>query len=457
MPEQQDVEWKESWRDEYLKWICGFANAQGGRIYIGINDDGQVVGVDNYTKLMEDIPNKIVQTLGIITDVNLLEENGLFYIEINVAPASYAVNYKGEYHYRSGSTRQQLKGNALSEFLLHKAGRQVRWDAEPEPFFSIEDLDVESFKAFRTAARISGRITEEDLLIGNAELLERLNLTTTSGQLKRAAVLLFCRQPERVAAGCYVKIGKFGKGADLQYQEEVRGSLFIIAERLLEILYLKYLSASISYQKDIRIERYPYPREALREIVYNALIHSNWAMDEPIQIKITDNSLSVSNVGILPIGWTCDTLLKYHKSKPFNPHLANAFFRAGYVEAWGRGIEKVREICQAYGCPEPMYEILGNDLTVTFHANVISTARKDESCTNEASPQRKLTKLERLIIAEIAINPSATQEDIAVKGKVTKRAVQKAIKNLQEAKIIERHGSFRKGTWNIIDTGYRDA
>ena len=66
MKESQNIEWKETWNDEYLKWICGFANAQGGRIYVGMNDTGQVVGLADYTKLMEDIPNKILQTLGIM-------------------------------------------------------------------------------------------------------------------------------------------------------------------------------------------------------------------------------------------------------------------------------------------------------------------------------------------------------------------------------------------------------
>jgi len=70
MPEQQNIEWKESWRDEYLKWICGFANAQGGKIYIGCNDNGEVVGVVNSKKLLEDIPNKIVQQLGTLTYCN---------------------------------------------------------------------------------------------------------------------------------------------------------------------------------------------------------------------------------------------------------------------------------------------------------------------------------------------------------------------------------------------------
>lgn len=86
MAESQNIEWKESWRDEYLKWICGFANAQGGKIYIGKNDNGTVTGISNAKKLMEDIPNKIQNKLGIACDVNLLTKNGVEYIEIVVSP-----------------------------------------------------------------------------------------------------------------------------------------------------------------------------------------------------------------------------------------------------------------------------------------------------------------------------------------------------------------------------------
>ena len=87
MAESQNVEWKESWRDEYLKWICGFANAQGGKIYIGKNDDGTVIGIQDSKKLMEDIPNKVRDILGIIVDVNLLaadEKNTLKFVSAQI-------------------------------------------------------------------------------------------------------------------------------------------------------------------------------------------------------------------------------------------------------------------------------------------------------------------------------------------------------------------------------------
>ena len=105
MTENQNTEWKESWRDEYLKWICDLANAQRGKIYIGTDDKGNVIGVQDSKKLLEDIPNKVRDILGIIVDVNLLSQEDKDYIEICVNPSSYPVNYKGEYHYRSGSTK----------------------------------------------------------------------------------------------------------------------------------------------------------------------------------------------------------------------------------------------------------------------------------------------------------------------------------------------------------------
>lgn len=72
--ESQIVEYKESWRDEYLKWICGFANAEGGKILIGVNDDGTVCGVSDAKRLIEDIPNKVKNALAIVPHVNLLEK-----------------------------------------------------------------------------------------------------------------------------------------------------------------------------------------------------------------------------------------------------------------------------------------------------------------------------------------------------------------------------------------------
>ncbi len=440
MQEQQNIEWKETWRDEYLKWICGFANAQGGKIYIGKNDKGKVVGLLNSKKLLEDIPNKIKDTMGIISDVNLLTSDDKEYIEVIVNPSSYPVSYKGEYHYRSGSTKQQLQGSALTEFLISRTG--LKWDAVAVDNFAIENLDAESFNIFRKEALRSGRMTKKDLEIPRKELLNKLNLLT-DGKLKRAAVLLFHKNPEQLITGCFVKIGRFGKGADLQYQDELRGSLLNVADKVIELIYLKYLKATISYNKEIRIETYPFPREGVREAIYNALIHSNFSDSIPIQIRIEDEAMYISNSCVLPTGWSIDTLMSKHKSRPYNPDIANTFFRAGYVEAWGRGVEKICEACHLHGIPTPEYQVVGNDITVKF------TAYKD---TKTSKPQNEALNdaLENKIKQVITESPKITQQGIANLLNVSRATIQRKIKMMLEQQKIERIGGKRFGFWKVI-------
>ena len=124
----------------------------------------------------------------------------------------------------------------------------IKWDAAPISNISIEDLDKESFDIFKREALRSGRMAKEDLEISNTELLEKLDLLV-DGKLKRAGALCFYREPEKVIGGCYVKIGKF-EGSELLYQDEVHGSLLIMADRVIDLIYLKYLKAAISYYKD---------------------------------------------------------------------------------------------------------------------------------------------------------------------------------------------------------------
>lgn len=447
MAESQNIEWKESWRDEYLKWICGFANAQGGKIYVGMCDDGTIIGVNNAKKLLEDIPNKIQNKLGIMADVNLLTEGELEYIEILVNPWSFPVNYDGEYHYRSGSTKQLLHGNSLTNFLMSKTG--LKWDAAPISNIDIDDLDKESFDIFRREALRSGRMTKEDLNIPNDELLEKLDLIA-DGKLKRAGALCFYRRPEKVIGGCYVKIGKF-EGSELLYQDEVHGSLMIIADRVIDLIYLKYLKAAISYYKETRVETYPFAREAVREAVFNALIHCNWADNVPVQIRIEDDAMYISNCSMLPFGWTAETLLGSHSSKPYNPDIARVFYRAGYIESWGRGIQKIRDACRNLGADEPEYIVHGEDIMVKFKA-LQSAKATDSNVPNRQDDGYNVgldVGMEERVLELMSENPKITISQIAQKLNVTNRTIERAVKALRQKKCIERKGGKRFGYWEV--------
>jgi len=450
MSESQNIEYKESWRDEYLKWICGFANAQGGCIYIGINDAGAVTGVQNIKKLMEDIPNKIQSGLGILADVNKLTKDGLDYLEIKVSPSSYPVSYHGEYHYRSGSIKQQLTGIALSEFIMRKTG--VRWEDVTVDNLTVADLDDESFKIFRREALRRKRMTSEEVNIPNEELLNKLHLMT-DGKLKRSAVLLFYHDPAVVQNGSHVQIGRFGEGADLQYQDMLEGSLITTADKVIDLIYLKYLKAKITYEHDRRIETYPFARDAIREAVYNAIVHNCYMFGVPIQIRIEDEAIIISNSCILPEGWTIDTLMETHDSRPYNPDIANVFYRAGYIEHWGRGIQKICDACRELGAELPIYELRGNGLRVHFKA-LQSALIKSNSANDSQSAKNPGTLDDTLalrILDEFQENASITVNELVKKIGISRRTLMRAIGELRETNRIKRVGGKRYGHWEIIE------
>ena len=204
MPEMQNIEWKVKWKDEYLEWICGFANAQGGKIYIGCDDNGHVVGLDNTRRLLEDIPNKIRSAMSIVVDVNLLKQDGKEYIEITVPSYPVAISCKGIYYYRSGSTMQTLSGAELESFILRKRG--ASWDSMPIPGFTINDIDDGLVEKFKILAIKKGRIDQSVLTESKADLMEKLRLTN-AGYYTNAAMLLFSKDPDRWQLGAYTKIG----------------------------------------------------------------------------------------------------------------------------------------------------------------------------------------------------------------------------------------------------------
>ena len=174
MAESQNIEYKSAWHDDYLKWICGFANAQGGINFIGKDDNGKVVGVEDYKRLTDDIPNKIRNAMGITVEVNLHEEAEKHFIEIVTLPYSVPISLRGRYYYRSGSTKQELTGASLNEFLLKKSGKT--WDDVIEPRATFDDIDETAVAKFLVMAKEKGRLPEVNGLT-TEQLFDKLRLT----------------------------------------------------------------------------------------------------------------------------------------------------------------------------------------------------------------------------------------------------------------------------------------
>lgn len=462
MTEKQNVEYKLSWRDEYLKWVCGFANAQGGRLIVGANDEGNIEGLNDAAKLLEDIPNKIKDILGIMADVNLQSENGKEYLEITVEPYPYPISYKGQYHYRSGSTKQELKGAALDRFLLQKQGK--RWDGMPLPRVSVTDLSDQAFSHFKKKSIKAQRLPNEIIKDSNGILLEKLKLVEGS-YLKRAALLLFHPDPEIFVTGAYIKIGFFRTDDDLLYQDTIHGTLFEQVDKTMDLLLTKYTKALISYEGIYRVEKYPFPEDALREALLNAVVHKDYSCGNPIQVSVYEDRIYIWNEGQLPDNWTVEKLLRKHPSIPYNPDIANTFFRAGYIESWGRGMLKIIKECKRADILEPVFKYDFHGLMVEFktkqalmpESNVMEEQAvyygERRENVGEASVKRRgnVGETSVKILALIRATPYITIPELASAIGITERSVERNIQKLKEEKLLRRIGADKGGSWAIVE------
>lgn len=245
--ENQDLEFKLVWKDEYLKEICGFVNASGGTLYVGVDDDGNVVGVKNAKQLVEELPNKIISTLGIMADVSLQEYNDVNYIKIVVEKYTRLVYYKGKPYKRSGSTNQEMTGLELEKIMFNDYGK--KWERYIVPGASLDDISLEAIKYFKERAVRKGKLSKEEVDIDLKTLLINLGLLD-GNKLNYAGVLLFCENPERWVHNAYVKIGFFAEDdSDLLYYDEVHGPLILQVDKVMELVYIKYLKALIDMRE----------------------------------------------------------------------------------------------------------------------------------------------------------------------------------------------------------------
>lgn len=417
--ESQCTEWKWSWQDEYLKWLCGYANVDGGTIYIGVNDDGFVVGLKDSKALLEALPNKIRDRLGILASIrsfsakigtnirynkipksvsdklinqfatgqlstkNLSVDDKRYkniakiesetpiwfsddgigdYIEIEVVSYPFAISFEGKYYKRSGSTLQELNGVELQNFLLKKSG--LSWDSVSIPNVSVNDLSKTALNSFRNKAIEKGRMMREQVNVDDELLLKRLNLIDDNGNLSRAAIIMFHPDPEQYVTGAYTKIAYFApEGAygqnkvdDIIFSDDVHGPLIEQIDEVMDLLYTKYLKALISYKGIQQIQNFMWPREGFREVLLNAMNHKAYETGIPIQIRVYEDKIVIWNAGTWPDIIDVDKIYELHPSVPHNPKMSDVFYRSGEIESWGSGFNKIMIECDKAKAPYPVIE-----------------------------------------------------------------------------------------------------
>ena len=217
----------------------------------------------------------------------------------------------------------------------------------------------------------------------------------------------------------------------------------------MDLLLTKYLKAGISYRGIQRVESLPVPEAALREAVLNAILHKDYSSGTPVQISVYADRLMLWNPGELPQNWTVARLKAKHPSHPFNPGLANVFFRAGQIETWGRGIERIFSACMTAGTPPPALRCEQNGLWVDFEFGPAVDISSREAGEKTKEKTREKTREKILIL--IRANADISMDAMALSLGLTRQGVEWQIRKLKLSGILRRIGPDKGGHWEILE------
>lgn len=287
----------------------------------------------------------------------------------------------------------------------------------------------------------------DEMNASTQDVLENLNLIDDDGHLKNAALLLFAKKPQKYFTSVEFQIGRFGKDeGDLLEQDIIEGNIMQMADRVMEVLRFKYLHAPIKFEGMQRIETLEIPDKAFREILYNAIAHKLYT-GAAIQMHVYDDRIEVWNDGELPAGYTPETLLRRHSSKPRNKNIAFAFFKAGFIDRWGLGYKKIMDGFKEASIKQPLIEMVDGGVRVTvWRKNVTSDVGSNVGSLSVVQLTDRQVKICKLLKS----NPRISANDMSVVLSVAKRTIERELAKMQDNGIIVHEGNTSAGRWVII-------
>ena len=460
--------------EKYMKTVVAFANTQGGRLVIGIDDKThQVAGVDNDSlfQTMDALTNAISDSCEpqIIPDIEPQTVDGKTVIVITVEAGKNRPYYiksqgktKGTYIRVAGTSRPaqqekirelEMEGARISWDELTCVGYEVTEEATQDLCNDIED--------FRKKAGLSEHTVRKEQLFNWKVLKKREGNVLASN----AYALLTSDYFQFSKTQCAVF-----KGTDRTIfldKREYTGPIYKQIESAVEFV-LRNIRLGATIDVLVRRESYELPVEAIREMIINAHCHRNLLDESCIQVAIYDDRLEVTSPGGLYNGLTYEEVMKGH-SKIRNKLIANIFSQMGLVEAWGSGIRRIIGAAREYGLPEPTVEVFddmfrvnlyriaqengnGNNFGVNGGENFgVNGGDKFGDKAHISKNGHKLTDTQKKILDCITEDKYISAKKIAEKIGMSGRTVENNIKKMKTAEILVRHGSPKSGYWEIVE------
>jgi ATP-dependent DNA helicase RecG len=444
--EGQEVEFKREWSDKALEDVAAFANANGGTLYLGIADSGESVGFTLTDKDEQKIASQILNHLRILPTIRRTTVQGHEIIEITTYQAGSLVSYNGKFLHRVGCTNREIPQEELLRRLAERSA--MSWDGLLSPEATIEDIDEGTVRHFVELAGDSLRAAEGEAC---NVILEKLDLLR-GGQLTNAAVLLFGKNPQRFFPMAGIQIGRFKDESSSIISSRMRtGNLFqqldqIHGQDLKDYLHIEFAfeAAGEGLEGLQRIEKWEYPRVALREALVNALVHRDYFQPGHVAIRVYDDRLEIWSPGRLPDGVDVGDLRKNpHPSRPRNPLVARVWHSAALIEKWGTGTLRMIEECRVNGLPEPVFEEQGGGVRVVFRKDIFS---------HEVLVRHGLAERQIKAVLHVKARQRITNSEYQQIAGVAKRTATRDLEELVEKGILVRRGEGR-GTHYLLSSG----
>ena len=441
--EGEEIEFKRQWTDQALEDLAAFANTRGGTLFIGVEDNGNVVGVADPELEIQRIANTVASRLGLTPSVSRRAIEGQEIIEVRVEPARGVIGLSGRYRTRVGSTNRDLSPEELGRLVLRRSGQS--WDALPSP---LDPVQVAHSSLVRFADLARRRLPEIDP--GEHErVLQNLGLLH-DGRLTNAAVLLFAERPQGLFPSARLRIGVF-KGTKILDTHEFEGTLWEQLDgamerfrRLLKVA-LEVGATAPTLEGLSHREVWEYPLDALREAVTNALVHRDYSAPGDIQVRLLEDSLEIWNPGGLPEGIRLEQLrAPSHPSVLRNPLIARAFYSAGLIEQWGTGTTRILDWCQQAGLPEPEFREEGGGFRVIF---------LKEPYTPEQLRAMGLNERQVKAVLYVKEHGSITNREYRQVAGISDEGARLDIRQLVDLRIFRQRGKGRSTSYVLISVG----
>lgn len=474
--ESKNIEYKITLPDKsekYMKTIVAFANTQGGKLIVGVDDKThEIVGVETEIlfQLMDGIANAISDSCmpQIIPDIEPQTIDGKTVIIVSVEAGKnrpYYLKSKGKEngtYIRVAGTSRQAFPEKIRE--LEMEGARISWDELTCVGYPVSENVTEKLcrdiESFREKAGMTEHSVKKEQLI-NWKILKQNEgklLATNAYALLTSDYFPFSKTQCAVFKGT--------DRAVFLDKREFTGPIYTQIESAVDFV-LRNIRLGATIDGLVRKEKYELPPEAIREMVINAHCHRNLLDESCIQVAIYDNRLEVTSPGGLYNGLTYEEVMNGH-SKIRNKAIANIFSQMGLVEAWGSGIKRIFNAAKEYGLPEPKFQEFDNMFRVELFRNNSMTGAEKEAGESSEKVRREvgegseiirsyeLSDTQKKIVNLLLYDRQLSSAKIAEQLGMGSRSIEKNIKKLKELGILIRHGSPKNGYWEVIDCGKKN-